>query len=106
MCTVAWFVHLAGKVIGQAYYIEQIKFEFALFFSLAVVLVVVILTLVYRSFWGVVVPLLIVLLSVLWLLGLMGITGKPIDIMTALLPLVIFVVGVSDVIHLLSRYFD
>ena len=99
-------IHMAGKVIGQAYYIDQIKFEFALFFSIAVLLVIVILTLVYRSFWGVIVPLLIVLLSAIWLLGLMGLIGKSIDIMTALLPLVIFVVGVSDVIHLLSRYFE
>lgn len=99
-------IHMAGKVIGQAYYIDQIKFEFTLFFSIAVILVVLILTLVYRSVWGVIVPLLIVLLSTVWLLGLMGWIGKPIDIMTTLLPLVIFVVGVSDVIHLLSRYFE
>ncbi|MEQ9186440.1 MAG: MMPL family transporter [Cryomorphaceae bacterium] len=99
-------MHMAGKVIGQAYYIEQIKFEFALFFSIAILLVVLILSLVYRSVWGVIVPLLIVMLSAIWLLGLMGFIGKKIDIMTALLPLVIFVVGVSDVIHLLSRYFE
>jgi predicted RND superfamily exporter protein len=99
-------MHMAGKVIGQAYYIEQIKFEFALFFSIAVILVIIILTLVYRSFWGIVVPLMVVLLSVIWLLGLMGIVGKSIDIMTALLPLILFVVGISDVIHLLSRYFE
>lgn len=99
-------MHMAGKVIGQAYYIEQIKFEFALFFSIAVLLVVIILILVYRSLWGVLVPLMVVLLSVVWLLGLMGIVGKPIDIMTALLPLILFVVGISDVIHLLSRYFE
>ena len=99
-------MHTAGKVIGQAYYIDQIKYEFTLFFILAVLLVVVILALVYKSVWGVVVPLLIVVLSVIWSLGLMGLIGKPIDIMTALLPLILFVVGISDVIHLLSRYFE
>ncbi len=99
-------MHTAGKVIGQAYYIDQIKYEFTLFFILAVVLVIIILALVYRSLWGVVVPLLIVVLSVIWSLGLMGLIGKPIDIMTALLPLILFVVGISDVIHLLSRYFE
>ncbi|MEX2597872.1 MAG: MMPL family transporter [Salibacteraceae bacterium] len=99
-------IHLAGKAIGQAYYIEQIQYEFALFFSLAVLLVIIILTLVYRSFWGVVVPLAIVFLSVIWLLGLMGVVGKNIDIMTVLLPLILFVVGISDVIHLLSRFFE
>ncbi|MBT3647179.1 MAG: MMPL family transporter [Flavobacteriales bacterium] len=99
-------MHLAGKVIGQAYYIDQIKSEFSFFFLLGVLLIVSVLALVYRSVWGVVVPLLIVLLAVVWLLGFMGLAGKPIDIMTTLLPLVIFVVGISDVIHVLSRYFE
>lgn len=99
-------LHLAGKAIGQAYYIEQIRFEFMFFFSLGVILITTVLILIYRSIWGVIVPLIVVLLSVVWLLGLMGLTGKPIDIMTALLPLVLFVVGISDVIHLLSRYFE
>ena len=69
-------MHVAGKVIGQAYYIEQIQFEFALFFSIAILLVVFILSLVYRSIWGVIVPLLVVMLSAIWLLGLMGVVGK------------------------------
>ena len=51
-------------------------------------------------------PLIVVLLSVIWLLGFMSLVGKSIDIMTTLLPLVLFVVGVSDVIHLLSRFFE
>jgi len=67
-------MHVAGKVIGQAYYIEQIQFEFALFFSIAILLVVFILSLVYRSIWGVIVPLLVVMLSAIWLLGLMSST--------------------------------
>ncbi len=99
-------LHLAGKAIGQAYYIEQIRYEFTFFFVLGVILITLVLILIYRSVWGVIVPLIVVLLSVIWLLGIMGLTGKPIDIMTALLPLVLFVVGISDVIHLLSRFFE
>jgi uncharacterized protein len=98
--------HLSGKAIGQAYYIERIKYEFAFFFSLGILLILGILILIYRSFWGVAVPLLVVLLSVVWLLGIMSMVGKAIDIMTILLPLVLFVVGIADVIHLLSRYFE
>lgn len=99
-------LHLAGKAIGQAYYIEQIKYEFTFFFILGVILITVVLILIYRSIWGVTVPLIVVLLAVVWLMGVMGLFGKPIDIMTALLPLVLFVVGISDVIHLLSRFFE
>lgn len=98
--------HAAGKPIGQAYYIDKIKQEFSLFIAIAIVLITVVLILIYRSFWGTMVPLIVVLLSVIWLLGLMSIVGKSIDIMTTLLPLVLFVVGVSDVIHLLSRFFE
>lgn len=99
-------IHMAGKAVGQAYYIDQIKHEFALFFAIGIMLITIVLILIYRSVWGTVVPLLVVLLSVVWLLGFMGLTGKPIDLLTTLLPLVLFVVGVSDVIHLLSRYFE
>lgn len=99
-------IHTAGKAIGQAFYIEQIKKEFVFFILLAIVLILITLILIYRSFWGVMVPMIVVLLSVIWLLGLMSVVGKSIDIMTTLLPLVIFVVGVSDVIHLLSRFFE
>lgn len=99
-------VHLAGKAVGQAYYINQIKREFALFFCLAVLIVTIVLILIYRSVWGTLVPLIVVLLSVIWLLGFMGLMGKSIDLLTTLLPMVLFVVGVSDVIHLLSRYFE
>ena len=98
--------HAAGKAIGQAYYITQIQYEFTLFILIAIGLITLVLFLIYRSVWGVFVPLLVVLLSVVWLLGLMSLLGKSIDIMTTLLPLVIFVVGISDVIHLLSRYFE
>ena len=99
-------IHAAGKAIGQAFYIEQIKTEFALFMAIAIILIITVLLLIYRSFWGTAVPLVVVLLSVIWLLGLMSLVGKSIDIMTTLLPLVLFVVGVSDVIHLLSRFFE
>jgi predicted RND superfamily exporter protein len=99
-------IHAAGKAIGQAYYVEQIKTEFALFMGIAILLIITVLLLIYRSFWGTAVPLIVVLLSVIWLLGLMSLMGKSIDIMTTLLPLVLFVVGVSDVIHLLSRFFE
>lgn len=99
-------LHTAGKAIGQAYYIGQIKSEFAFFFLSGIALIMLVLIIIYRSFWGTVVPLLVVLLSVVWLMGFMGLVGKPIDIMIILLPLVLFVVGISDVIHLLSRYFE
>lgn len=96
--------HLAGKALAQSVFIDKMKVELAVFMSASILLVILFLWITFRTVWGVLVPLVIVLLSVLWGLGAMGLFGKPIDIMTVLLPTIIFVVGMSDVIHILSRY--
>ncbi|MFD2515774.1 RND family transporter [Pontibacter locisalis] len=96
--------HMAGKALAQSVFIEKMQVELAIFMSASILLVILFLWITFRTLWGVVVPLIIVLLSVIWGLGAMGIFGKPIDIMTVLLPTIIFVVGMSDVIHILSRY--
>ncbi|EJF08970.1 RND family transporter [Pontibacter sp. BAB1700] len=96
--------HLAGKVLAQSVFIEKMKIELAIFMSASILLVILFLWIAFRSVWGVLVPLVVVLLSVLWSLGVMGIFNKPIDVMTVLLPTIMFVVGMSDVIHIMSRY--
>lgn len=96
--------HVAGKALAQAVFIEKMKIELAVFMSASIMLVILFLWIAFRTAWGVLVPLVVVLLSVIWSLGIMGLFNKPIDIMTVLLPTIMFVVGMSDVIHIMSRY--
>lgn len=96
--------HMAGKALAQTVFVDKMKVELVLFMSASILLVIIVLWLTFRSAWGVLVPLVVVLLSVIWSLGVMGVFDKPIDIMTILLPTIMFVVGMSDVIHILSRY--
>ncbi|SFU43446.1 efflux RND transporter permease subunit [Pontibacter akesuensis] len=96
--------HVAGKALAQSVFVDKMKIELAVFMSASIVLVVFFLWLTFRSAWGILVPLVVVLLSVLWAMGVMGLFNKPIDLMTVLLPTIMFVVGMSDVIHILSRY--
>jgi uncharacterized protein len=96
--------HVAGKVLAQSVFIDKMKIELAVFMSASIVLVIIFLWIAFRTAWGVLVPLIVVLLSVIWSLGVMGLFDKPIDVMTVLLPTILFVVGMSDVIHILSRY--
>lgn len=97
-------IHISGRIYGQDYFVNKMQKELVVFTSLGVVMLVVFLIVAFRSFWGVWVPLVVVALSLLWLLGFMTMTGKPLDIMTVLLPTILFVVGVSDVVHILTRY--
>ena len=99
-------VHIAGKIKAQGVYINKIKNELLVFFCASALLVMVILIFAYRSWWGVFMPIFIVILSVVWLLGLMGMFGKPLDVLLILLPTIMFVVGMSDVVHLLTKYIE
>lgn len=96
--------HFAGKLVAQSVFVERLKWEMVVFMSLSFLLVTGLLWLTFRTWWGVVLPLVVVLGAILWGLGLMGACGVSIDLMTALLPLMLFVVGMSDTIHIISRY--
>lgn len=99
-------IHSAGKIKAQQVYLSRMQKEILLFLAIAVVLVIIFLSLTFQSVSNVVVPLVVVLLSVIWQIGLMNILGKKIDILLTLLPTILFIVGMSDVIHILSKYME
>lgn len=98
--------HRAGRAHAQVHYVSVMEREVALFVGLGLVLLVTFLYIAFRTWWGIVIPLTVILLSGLGTLAFMEVTGKGIDIMTIVLPTIIFVVGMSDVVHIITRYLD
>lgn len=99
-------VHRAGRAHAQVHYVSVMEREVALFVGLGLLLLIAFLYLAFRTWWGIVIPLAVILLSGLGTLAFMELTGKEIDIMTIVLPTIIFVVGMSDVVHIITRYLD
>lgn len=99
-------VRIAGRIFGQRYFVEKMVSELFLFTLISFVIIIVFLILAFRSFWGVVFPLLIVAVSVIWLMAFMIFVGKSFDLMSTLLPTIMFVVGMSDAVHFISRYLE
>ncbi|MDX1628156.1 MAG: MMPL family transporter [Fulvivirga sp.] len=99
-------VYLAGKVYAQGVFIQKMQTELVTFLTASIVLVICFLAYAYRSWWGILIPLLIVMLATIWILGLMGLTGKTLDILLVLLPTIMFVVGMSDVVHIMTKYIE
>ena len=99
-------VHFVGRVVGQKVYLENLQKEFVVFILLSFAVIIIFLWFSFRSLYGVVVPVVIVLVSILWTLGIMKFTGKSIDIMTVMLPTMMFVAGMSDVVHFFTKYFE
>jgi len=57
----------------------------------------------FRNIRGVMVPMTVVILSELWMLGTMAISGIPIYTITTLLPVLILAIGIADSVHLLTH---
>ncbi|MBI3133782.1 MAG: MMPL family transporter [Bacteroidetes bacterium] len=97
---------IAGRAVGLGYYIDKMQYETGLFIGLSFILVIAFLALTFKSFWGVWVPLTIVTLSMVWVVGFMVLVNQPINLVLTVLPSIIFVVAMSDVIHLVSKFLD
>jgi predicted RND superfamily exporter protein len=99
-------VRMAGTTAGQKYYIYKMNFELILFAALSGILIVLFLFIAFRSGWGIIVPQVVIVSTVVWVLGGMGLFDTPMNILLTTLPSILFVVSMSDVIHLVSRYLD
>lgn len=97
-------VRMAGRTIGQLYYIDTMLGEMTNYILLSFIIMVVFLLIFYKSFWGLWVPQLVVIGSMIWIFGFMALIGKPINILLIVLPSIMFVVSMSDVIHWISKY--
>lgn len=99
---------LSYKLTGIPYirsiYISKINFELIVFTGISTFLILLVLFFMYRNFWGVIIPTLCVVASLLWILGIMASFGEPINLISNLLIPIIFVVGMADVIHLMTNY--
>ena len=99
-------VHISGRAIGQVVFIDKIQKEFILFMSVALFFVIILLFVMFKSLRGIILPMCTVLLAVVWSIGIMNLSGRGISILLNMLPPVIFVVGMSDAVHLYSRYLE
>ncbi|MFH1812251.1 MAG: MMPL family transporter [Pseudomonadota bacterium] len=74
------------------------------FLPLTALVYLILLAFMFRWVWGVVLPLAAVGVSILWSMAMIVVLGHPINIINNILPTLLFVIGISDSIHLLSRY--
>lgn len=72
--------------------------------GLALLIIFLLLALIFRSLWAGVLGMVPLFISQLCLFGLMGLTGIPLDIATALLSSVMLGIGIDYSIHFLWRY--
>lgn len=99
-------VRVAGRSVGQKFYLDTMLNELYLFITLGFILVVLFLWFTFRSIRNVLLPQAIIVGSLIWTFGTLAFFNKPINILLIVLPPILLVVSMSDVMHLLTRYRD
>ena len=99
-------VYYLGRATFQRELIELQKREIIFSAAVSFVLVTLVLLLIFRRAAGVMIALVSVALGMLLFLGFMGAFGRELSAMAALYPVLMIIVGTSDVIHIMSKYVD
>ncbi len=98
--------HLSGSPFLSKAAEEYLTDDLFKLFPFAVVVIVIVLALSFRTISGVLLPLVTVLLSIVWILGLMGAIGVPLTQMSAVLPVVLLSSGSAYGLHMMHRYYE
>ena len=98
--------HVAGKIKAEVSYVDILEEEIKIFVAASIFLVVLFFWITYRSLWGIAIPAIVVVCTVIWCVGFIGMTIQQIDMMMILLPSIMFIVGTSDVVHIVSKYLE
>ncbi|MBL4708589.1 MAG: MMPL family transporter [Flavobacteriales bacterium] len=95
---------LAGRIKTQNYYVEAMGAELSKLSLISLVLIIVFLYVLYRCWATILIPIITLLISVVWSFGFLQLTGGKLDLVLTVLPTLLFVIGISNTIHLLSVY--
>ncbi len=98
--------HIAGVGAMEVTFEEDMRRDMEMFMPLVVLVVLGSLYCTYRSVRGVLLPLAVVIVAVIWTLGIMAALGVPMYSISTMMPVVLMAIGVADGIHILSRYYD
>ena len=94
----------SGVSVLRTEYVGYMLRDNFLFLPPIALLLIGILSFIFRNWVYVFLPLLTVLITVIWILGFMGMTGLDINIMTYIVPTLLFIIGIGDAIHIQARF--
>lgn len=80
--------------------------NFTVLTPLMILFLLLVLFLGLRHWAGVVFPMLVVLISIVWTTGIMNLIGLKFNLLTGIMPVILLALGSADGIHLLKRYYE
>ena len=99
-------IYIAGQPVLEATFVEYIIKSVNVMLPFILGIIIVLLYILFGSVRGVALPLLVVVTSAIWCIGLMGFLGSPAYDLTTITPVILIAMGSADGIHILTRYYE
>ena len=97
-------VRISGMPYVRTKYSETIKEELGKFIFLAIIVTSLIFFFFFRSIRATTISIFTVCIGVMWTLGIVGILGYELTVLTAIIPPLIIVIGMPNCIFLINKY--
>lgn len=97
---------VAGPPVLTAWLKATMQSDMKVMFGGAVLVMLLVLFTLFRHPLGVVGPIFVIVMSVVWTFGMMATVGLPMTLITNIMPAFLMAVGLGDSIHLVSVYRD
>ena len=94
----------SGVSVLRTEYVKYMLRDNIVFLPPIALILISILSYIFRNWAFVLLPIMTVVITVIWLLGFMGLVGLEINIMTYVVPTLLFIIGISDAIHIQARF--
>lgn len=98
--------HILGPAYFQKEMVDMQKREITFSAIVSALLVSLVMFGLFRRPWGIFISLISIGLGLLLFMGLLSLVGRELNAMSALYPVLMIIVGTSDVIHITSKYID
>ncbi len=98
--------HFLGRPNFQKEFIDLQYWEMGISTVVSGFLVLLVMWFIFRKGWGVFIAVLSIAVGMLLFVGMLGVSGRSLNVMSALYPVLLIIVGTSDVIHIMSKYID
>jgi len=99
-------VYTAGIPITRSYLLDSMQKDMQRLLPLGILLMIILLAVSFRSWMGVFLPLIVVIMSLIWTIGLMVLVNEKFVIITILIPIILIAVANDYGIHIIVHYFE
>jgi hypothetical protein len=93
-----------GNPVIMDFFVTEVMADMSRLMGFVLLLIVVVLYVLFRSLCAIIWPVIIIVLTIIWIIGLIGWSGIHISAMIQVIVFLALSVGIADTVHLLSGY--